>query len=66
MLTSSQAAKKLGVTPRRVIAMITAGQLHSEKFGHIHMIHESDLAKIPDVRKPGPKPAKPGRPKKKA
>jgi excisionase family DNA binding protein len=56
MLTTADAAAKLRVNDSRVRQLIRDGRLPSEKFGHIHMIRESDLAKL--------KIGKPGRPKK--
>jgi excisionase family DNA binding protein len=57
LLTTSEAAKRLEVNDSRVRQLIRKGRLPAEKFGHIHMIRESDLGKV-RVRKPG-------RPKKK-
>jgi excisionase family DNA binding protein len=47
-LTTRQAADKLGVSDARVRAMIKAGQLRAQKFGHIHMINENDLKLVKD------------------
>lgn len=55
-LTTKQAAERLGVSERRVRAMITAGQIKAESFGRSHVIREKDLAAVAD-RKPG-RPAK--------
>jgi len=52
LLTTEEAAERLGVTSVRVRAMILAGRLPAEKFGHVHMIREEDLALVAD-RKPG-------------
>jgi excisionase family DNA binding protein len=52
LLTTQEAAERLGVTSVRVRAMILAGRLPAEKFGHVHMIREEDLALVAD-RKPG-------------
>ena len=52
MMTTKQAAEALGVSVRRVRAMIEAGQLPAEKFGRDWMIDEKDLAAVRD-RKPG-------------
>jgi excisionase family DNA binding protein len=54
-LTTRQAAKKLGVSGARVRAMIKAGQLPAQKFGHVHMINEDDL-KLVENRKVGRPP----------
>jgi len=56
-LTTEEAAERLGVTTGRVRAMIGAGRLPAQKFGHIHMIQESDLKLVED-RKTG-RPPKP-------
>ena len=58
MLTTEQAAKKLKLSRRRVIALITSDKLPASKFGKSYVIQESDLAKLRN--------RKPGRPKKKA
>jgi excisionase family DNA binding protein len=55
-LTTQQAAGKLGVTRRRVLAMIKAGRLKGEKFGRDWMIDSADLAAVRH-RKPGRPPA---------
>jgi excisionase family DNA binding protein len=55
-LTTREAAERLGVTVRRVNAMIQDGQLPAEKFGMMHMIDEKDLKLVKD--------RKVGRPKK--
>jgi excisionase family DNA binding protein len=58
LLTTGEAAKSLGVSTPRVNQLISDGRLPAEKFGHIYMIRESDLAKVRN-RKPGrPKKAK--------
>lgn len=54
-LTTRQVAEKLGVSDTRVRAMIKAGQLPAQKFGHIHMINEDDL-KLVENRKVGRPP----------
>lgn len=58
MLTTPQVAEKLGVTVRRVQALIKAGRLPSQQFGRDHLIKESDLGLVAD--------RKPGRPRKDA
>lgn len=66
MLTTKEAAERLGVTDVRVRAMIVSGRLPAEKFGKAHMIRESDLKLVED-RKPGrpPKQASKGKEGKK-
>lgn len=52
LLTTEQAAGRLGITTARVRQMIIAGRLPAEKFGHVHMIRKDDLKLVAD-RKPG-------------
>jgi excisionase family DNA binding protein len=51
-LTTDQAGKILGVTVRRVRALIEAGRLPASKFGKVWMINKKDLKKVA-IRKPG-------------
>lgn len=55
-LTTQQAADKLGVTQGRIRQMIVDGQLPTQKFGHVHMIKESDLKLVEDRPKAGRPP----------
>jgi excisionase family DNA binding protein len=55
-LTTLEVAEILGVTRRRVIALIEAGRLPATKFGRDYMIKEKDLKLVKD--------RKVGRPKK--
>ncbi len=59
LLTTQQAAEKLGVTAGRVRQMIIDGQLPATKMGRDNFIKESDLRLVED-RKVGrpPKPLK--------
>ena len=52
VLTTKEAAERLGVTSVRVCAMITAGRLPAARFGRAYMIREGDL-KLVANRKPG-------------
>jgi excisionase family DNA binding protein len=52
MLTTAQAADQLGVTVRRVQALINAGRLPAQKVGRDWLIEEKDLRLVED-RKPG-------------
>ena len=56
LLTTKETADKLGVSVRRVQAMITDGSLPASKLGRDYVIKESDLEVVKD-RKPG-RPAK--------
>jgi excisionase family DNA binding protein len=55
MLTTAQAAEKLGISPRRVLELIKGGRLPAQPFGRTYMIQEKDLALVKNRR--------PGRPK---
>jgi excisionase family DNA binding protein len=57
LLTTKQAAEKLGVSDARVRAMIKAGQLPAQKFGHVHMINEDDLKLVKDRKVGRPRKA---------
>src|SRR3712207_668214 len=64
IMTTTEAAERLGVSAPRVRQMVLRGQLPSAKFGRDLMIKESDLKLVED-RQPGrpPKPkteTKPG------
>jgi excisionase family DNA binding protein len=61
LLTTPQVAERLGVTVRRVQALIKDGRLPSQQFGRDHIIKESDL-KLVENRKPG-RPRKEGQTK---
>ena len=52
MLTTPEVAKRLGVTTRRVLALIKDGRLPSKQYGRDHLIKESDLHLVTE-RKPG-------------
>ena len=57
-LTTKQAAERLGITPRRVQALIEVGRLPAQKFGRDYMIKPQDL-KLVENRKVGrPKKSK--------
>jgi excisionase family DNA binding protein len=56
LLTTDETAARLGVTKRRVQAMIRAGRLPAEKMGRDWFVREQDLALVAD-RKPGRPPA---------
>jgi excisionase family DNA binding protein len=55
LLTTQQAADKLGVHRSRVHALIKAGRLPAQKFGNVYMIKEADL-KLVEERKTGRPP----------
>jgi excisionase family DNA binding protein len=55
LLTTKEVAGRLGVSVRRVHALIQAERLAAEKFGRDYMIKEEDLKPVQD-RKPGRPP----------
>ena len=55
ILTTPEVAERLGVSIRRVQALISAGRLPSQQYGREHLIKESDL-KLVEVRKRGRPP----------
>jgi excisionase family DNA binding protein len=55
MLTTKEAAARLGISRRRVNDFINEARLPAEKFGRDHLIKESDLKLVED-RKPGRPP----------
>jgi len=57
LITTSQAAKRLGVSPQRVFQLIQDGRLPVQKVGHIYVIDSAVLKTV--------KRNKPGRPRKK-
>jgi len=57
MINTSQAASALGITPRRVLALIQSGRLPAVKVGRDWIIKSSDL-KLVSVRKAGRPPKK--------
>ena len=52
LLTTQEAADVLGVTRRRVLAMIRAGQIPAARFGASWAIRPADVERVRD-RKPG-------------
>jgi excisionase family DNA binding protein len=57
-LTTKEVAQKLGITPRRVVALVTAGRLPATKFGRDYMIKEADLKLVEERRVGRPKKGK--------
>jgi len=52
LLTTPEVADRLGISTRRVLALIQSGRLPSQQFGRDHLVKESDLKLVED-RKPG-------------
>jgi excisionase family DNA binding protein len=57
MLTTSEAAKELGVTVQRVHQLITEGSLPAQKVGRDYIIQDGDL-KLVSNRRPAGRPPK--------
>jgi excisionase family DNA binding protein len=55
IITTKEAAERLGVTQRRINALIESGKLPAKLFGNSWMINEEDLALVAE-RKPGRPP----------
>jgi excisionase family DNA binding protein len=55
LISTEQAAKALGVTRRRVQALIKTGRLKAEKVGRVYVIRPKDLEAV-RVRTPGRQP----------
>jgi excisionase family DNA binding protein len=54
-LTTKQAAERLGITPRRVQALIEAERLPATKFGRDYQIREKDLKLVENRKRGRPK-----------
>jgi excisionase family DNA binding protein len=52
LLTTKDVAEKLGVSVRRVHALIQAERLPAQKYGRDYLINEKDI-KLVEERKPG-------------
>ena len=55
LITTKVAAERLGISMRRVLALIKEGRLPSQQFGRDHLIKESDLELVKE-RKTGRPP----------
>ena len=52
LITTKEAAERLGISKARILQLIRAGRLKAHKFGRDLQIREGDLAEVAD-RKPG-------------
>ena len=52
LISSKEAAEKLGVSLRRVQALITSGKLPAQKIGNSYVLKKKDLELV-KIRKPG-------------
>ncbi len=55
LITTKEAAEKLGVSMRRVTALIKDGRLPSQQIGREHLIKESDLELVQNRQAGRPK-----------
>ena len=60
LLTTQEVAERLGVSTRRVIALIEAGRLPASRFGKAYAIKEADLGIV--AERPAGRPAKDAKP----
>jgi excisionase family DNA binding protein len=58
LLSTKEAAEKLGVSLRRVQQLITEGTLKANKVGRDYVITEKDLECVKVYKKPGRPPKK--------
>lgn len=58
LLTTKEASEKLGVSVRRVQAMINDGRLKAQKLGRDYVIDEKDLETVKDRKVGRPKQKK--------
>ena len=54
LLTTQQAAERLGLTDSRVRQLVLEGRLPAQKFGHLHMIREQDLVLVKEIKRGRP------------
>lgn len=52
LISTTEAATRLGITPRRVVALIKSGRLPSQRIGRAHVIRPQDLELVRE-RAPG-------------
>lgn len=57
LITTAQAAERLGISVRRVQELINSKRLPAQQFGRTYVVNEEDLKLVED-RKPG-RPPKP-------
>jgi len=60
LLNTTAAAARLGISPRRIAALIVAGRLPAQKIGRDWLIEETDLALVAE-RRPGNRTGRPRR-----
>lgn len=58
ILTTKDVAERLGISIRRVQALVTSGRLPAKKFGRDYVIYEKDLSLVKDRKVGRPRKAK--------
>lgn len=58
MLTTAQAADRLGIKPRSVVQLIRRGLLAAEKHGRDYAIEETEIDRYLSERRPAHRPGK--------
>jgi excisionase family DNA binding protein len=66
LLTTTQAAERLKVTPRRILAMIEAGKIKAARPGREYLIEESALVGVKTYGRPGRPKSKKSKKQRKA
>ena len=54
LLTTQEAAERLGLTDSRVRQLVLEGRLPAQKFGHLNMIREQDLKLVSNIKRGRP------------
>ena len=62
LISTTEAADRLGITRQRVLQLIKAGRLPAVRFANLYMIRADDLEKVED-RTPGRPPKQEAKPK---
>jgi excisionase family DNA binding protein len=57
LITTTEAASRLGVNQSRVRQLILSGQLPGKKYGRDWMVDEDDLSRYQEVRRPVGRPS---------
>lgn len=51
MLTTKEAAQRLGVSPRRVLQFIADGRLTGKKFGRVNGVNEASVKRLQGIER---------------
>jgi excisionase family DNA binding protein len=54
LLTTQEAAERLGLTDSRVRQLVLEGRSPAQKFGHLNMIREQDLQLVSNIKRGRP------------